>query len=77
MSRTRLLVLYLRQYLSYYSISITVLISIYIQTWHDGRLKDAMMLMHAHFDDLDLDARPQWVGKGKQISVACSRQLSK
>ena len=27
----------------------------------------------ARFDDLGLDARAQWVGKGKQISVECSR----
>ena len=32
---------------------------------------------HARLDDLDRDAMPQWVGKGKQISVACSRQVSK
>ena len=57
---------YLGQYLSYY-----------IQTWHDGiRLMDAIYA-DARFDDLGLDARSQWVGKGKQISVACSRQLSK
>ena len=29
---------------------------------------------HARFDDLDLDAESQWVGKGKQISVECCRQ---
>ena len=30
---------------------------------------------HDHRDDLDLDARSQWVvGNGKQINVACSRQ---
>ena len=42
---------YLRQYVSYY-----------IQTWHDGRLMDALYA-HSRFDDLDLDARSQWVGK--------------
>ena len=31
---------------------------------------------HARFDDLDLDARSQWVRKGKtKISVACSSQV--
>ena len=24
---------------------------------------------HAHFDDLDLDTRSQWVGKGKKSSL--------
>ena len=43
---------YLGQYLSYY-----------IQTWHDGKLMDAI---YAHFNDLDVDARSQWVGKGKE-----------
>ena len=32
---------------------------------------------HSHFDDLDLDARSQWVGKGKKYSVELSRLLSK
>ena len=33
---------------------------------------------HASADDLDLDARLQWVGKGKKISLTeLSRQLSK
>ena len=57
---------YLGQYLSYC-----------IQTWHDGRLMDALYYAHARFDDLDFDARLQWVSKSKTISVACSRQLSK
>ena len=56
---------YLRQYFSDY-----------IQTWHDGRLMDARYA-HARFDDPDHDARSQWVDKGKQLSVACSRLLSK
>ena len=30
---------------------------------------------HAGFDDLDFDARSQWVSKGKTTDVACSRQL--
>ena len=28
---------------------------------------------HARFDDLDLDARAQWLGRGKKISVELSR----
>ena len=40
-----------------------VFVSHHIQTWHDGRLMDAIYA-HARFDDLDLDARSQWVGKG-------------
>ena len=28
---------------------------------------------HARFNDLDLDARAQWVGKGKKISVELPR----
>ena len=48
---------YLRQYESYY-----------IQTWHDGRLMDARHA-HAHFNDLDLDARSEWVGKGKKSAL--------
>ena len=48
----------------------------FIQTCDDGKLMDAIY-GHACFDDLDLDVRPQWVGKGKKISVECSRQLSK
>ena len=60
-----LAVAYIGQYLSYY-----------IQTWHDGRLVD-VICAHARVDDLGLDARSQWGGKGKKISVACSRQLNK
>ena len=56
---------YLRQYLTYY-----------IQAWRDDTLMGALYA-HARFDDPDLDARSQWVGKGKKISVACSQQLSK
>ena len=56
---------YLGQYLSYY-----------IQTWHEGRRIDAIYA-RARSEDLDLDARSQWVSKGKNISVECSRQLSK
>ena len=32
---------------------------------------------HACFDDLDLDARSQWVGKCVKTSVVCSRQQIK
>ena len=52
---------YLRQYLS-----------CYIRTWHAGRLIDAL-LAHAPFDDLDLDAWTELVGKCEKISSACSR----
>ena len=45
-------------------------VSIYIQSWHDGRLVDALYA-HARFDDLYLDARSEWVGR-QTISVACS-----
>ena len=51
-------------------------LSYYIQTWHGGRLIETLYA-HARFDDLGLDARSQWVGKGKTISVAFSRQLRK
>ena len=34
------------------------------QTWHDDRLMDAIYA-HDHFNDLDLEARSQWVSKGK------------
>ena len=36
-----------------------------IQTWHDGRPMGAIY-DHARVDDLELDARLHWVGKGKQ-----------
>ena len=42
-------------------------------TWHDGRRLDAIYT-HARFDDFDLDAKSQWVGKGKIPSVTCSRK---
>ena len=44
---------YLGQYLSFY-----------IQAWHDSTLMDAVYV-YSRFDDLDHDARSQWVGKGK------------
>ena len=34
------------------------------------------MLMIDRFDDIGLDARSQWVGRGKEISVELSRQVS-
>ena len=46
----------------------------YIRTWHDGRLMDAL---YYHFDDLDLDARSQWVSEAKNQLCMLSRQLSK
>ena len=36
--------------------------------WYNFRLMHDVYA-HAHFDDLDLDARSQWVDKGKNISV--------
>ena len=60
MSQTGLLfkLQYLRQYLSYY-----------VLTWYDGRLMDAIYAQ-AHFNDPDLDARSQWVSKGKQSALS-------
>ena len=47
-----------------------------IQTWHDGRLMNGIYA-HAHFDDLDLDARSQWIGRGKQSAFNyLDKQLS-
>ena len=47
------------------AISLTMLIlSCYIQTWRDSRLLEAIRA-HARFNELDLDAKSQWVGKGK------------
>ena len=40
-------------------------------------MENNFMYVHLIFDDLDLDAKSQWVGKGKTISVELSRQLSK
>ena len=39
----------------------------YIQTWHDGTLMHGIFVLYpqAPFNELDLDARSQWVGKGK------------
>ena len=53
---------YLRQYVSYY-----------IQTWHKGRRMDPLY-DNVRFDDIDVDARPQWVGKDKQIASATKQQ---
>ena len=50
-----LIAMYLRQCLSIYS----------IQTWHDSRLMCGITA-RAHVDDLDLDARSQWVSKDKK-----------
>ena len=44
---------------------------------HDGKLMDALYA-RARFEDTGLDARSQWVGKGKTSALhAWSRQLSK
>ena len=48
---------YLGQYLSYG-----------IPTWHDDRLMYGMYA-HARFDDLGLDARSQWVGRGRNSAL--------
>ena len=45
-------------------IVISQTVSYDIQTWHDGRLLQEYA--HAHFDDLDLDTRSQWLGRGKK-----------
>ena len=34
-----------------------------IQSWHDGRFMHGISDgAHAHFDDINLDARSQWLG---------------
>ena len=55
----KLLLLFNLQYLGQY-------LSCSIQTWHDIRLMD-VLYAHSHFDDLD--ARSQWVGKGKKSEL--------
>ena len=52
-----------------------VFVSHHIQTWHDGRLMDAIYA-HAHFDDLYLAARSQWVCKVK-TSQRCMMSATK
>ena len=52
-----LILQYIRQYLRYY-----------IHTWYDGRLMVALY-DPSRFDDPDLDATPQWVGKGKTLAL--------
>ena len=44
--------------------------------WHDGKLIHDIYT-HARLDYLDLAARSQWVGRGKQFSVELSQQLCK
>ena len=51
-------------------------IQAYIHSWHNGRLTDALNA-HAYFVDLGLDARSQWVGKGKNSALHVLRELSK
>ena len=46
----------------------------YIQTRRGGRLMDALSAL-TRCDDLDLDARSQWVGKGKK-SAATKQAIS-
>ena len=41
----------------------------FIRTWHEGGLMHAIYYVHARFDDVDLDARSQWIGKGKQSAL--------
>ena len=50
-------------------------ISVSMQTWHYVRSMHGIY-DYAHFDDLDLYARSQWLGKGKNISVELSEQIS-
>ena len=40
-----------------------------IQTWKDGTLISWHNYTDVRFDDLDLDARSQWVGRGKQSAL--------
>ena len=40
-----------------------------IQTWHDGR-RVHVISAHAGLDDLDLDSRSSWVGKGKHLHLS-------
>ena len=41
-------------------------ISYYMKTWHNSRLMDALYIYTpACFNDLNIDALSQWVGKGK------------
>ena len=51
-------------YLTFLQVYIGQYVSYYIQTWHDGRLMDAIYYAHARLGDLDPDARSQWVSKG-------------
>ena len=39
-----------------------------IQTWHEGRLRHGIYT-DGHFDDLDLDARSQWIGRGRNSEL--------
>ena len=45
-----------------------------IQIWHDGGLM-YVMYIYAHFDDFDLDARLQWLGRGKHY-LSCGIQTA-
>ena len=39
--------------------------------------KKKRIYTHGHFDDVDLDAMSQWLGRGKNSAFELSRQLSK
>ena len=54
-----------------YFLTANILLSYYIQTWHDCWRMDAIYA-HAPFDDRDLDARSQWVGNGKNLCCMLS-----
>ena len=56
------MIIYLEQCLSYG-----------IQTWHQGIYA---IYAHARVNDLDIDAKSQWVGRGGEISVELSRQFA-
>ena len=43
--------------------------SIDIQSWHDGVDLCMAYYAHARFDDLDLDARPLWLGRGNSLAL--------
>ena len=62
------LLLFNLQYLGHY-------LNYSIQTWHDGRLMD-VLYAHARFNDLDLDARSQWIGNGK-LNQRCMLSATK
>ena len=59
-----------QNYYYYYfsNISDNIFLNYGIQTRHDNRLPHDIYYAPTHFmNDLDLHARPQWLGRGKQI----------